>query len=342
MGNIGNTAAPVDSGLPEDDQSIGQEITEDFFTWIPDRRRASTLARVSRQFCRFRASSAVAVAAEGLGQALGHLIGRIEAVDLERPLAPRLSARLSGLMELMERRDGYGVFDALQAWLADPPESWYADGIKAESIANHDWEKFLLREVRATQVPGSSHLEFFPLLENDLDEIQAAISEALGRVQQAHLQMHAEIQSHVSLVKLFTGNGIEGLSSPKAFGAIWLKTPSADQAQAWFLEHLVHECSHLYLNALFMVDPLLTNPQEMNRAPIRPDPRPMFQILHGTFVLARNCCVHAELDRLYPELNLRPSLERFRQQFQDGMEVLEKYMQPTDMGQLLLESLRTC
>lgn len=342
MGNIGNTATPIESGFPDDGPSIGQEITEDFFTWLPNPRLASTLARVSRQFWRFRASSAVAVAAEGLGQSLGHLIDRIEAVDLERPLAPRLSARLSGLMELMERRDGYGVFDVLQAWIADPPESWYAQGIKAESIASHDWERFILREVRATEVPGSSHLEFFPLLENDIEETQAAIEEALDRIQQAHRGMHAEIVSHVSLVKLFTGNGIEGLSSPKAFGAIWLKRPAPDQAQAWFLEHLVHECSHLYLNALFMVDPLLTNPQEMNRAPIRPDPRPMFQILHGTFVLARNCCVHKELDRLYPELNLHPSLDRFRQQFQNGMEVLEKYMQPTDMGRLLLDSMKTC
>jgi hypothetical protein len=340
MGNIGNTAAPVDSQFPDDFRHIAEEITEEFFTWIPDAQRAATLARVSRQFWRFRASSAVAVAAQGLGQSMDNLIGRIESVDLDRPLAPRLSGRLSGLMELMERRDGYGVFDALQAWVDDPKESWPVTGIAVESIASHDWERFLLREVRSTQIPGGSHLEFFPLLERDLSATKTAIADALHSIEQAHSGMHAEILSHVSLIKFFTGNGIEGLSSPKVFGAIWLKMPPPDQALAWFLEHLVHECSHLYLNALFLVDPLLENPQELNKAPIRPDPRPMFQILHGTFVLARNCCVHARLERLFPELDLRPSLERFRTQFQNGMEVLEKHMQPTESGQWLLDSMK--
>jgi HEXXH motif-containing protein len=108
---------------------------------------------------------------------------------------------------------------------------------------------------------------------------------------------------------------------------------------AWFLEHLVHECSHLHLNPLFSLDPLLYNPNEIHLAPIRPDPRPMFQILHGTFVLATNCRVHARLCERFPELNLQPALEKFYEQFQRGIAVVEGCMKPTPRGALLLQSL---
>lgn len=339
MGNIGNASNANYSGATDPNAHFIRDVTEDFFTWIPESHRAAILARVTRQFWQHKAKSAVAVAADGLGECLDELINRIDSLDIGKPLAPRLSARLSGLIESIERLDGYAVLDALQAWSADPIESWYASDRITESIAIHDWEKPILREVRSTQIPDASPLEFFPLLERCVPEMHASIGEALGRIEQAAPAMHAEIQSHVSLVKLFRGNGIEGLSSPKVFGALWLKMPFPDNAQAWYLEHLVHECSHLYLNALLIVDPLLNNPQEMNKAPIRPDPRPMFQILHGTFVLARNCFVHSKLESLFPGLNLRPTLHKFREQYHNGLEVLNKHMQPTEMGKLLLESL---
>jgi HEXXH motif-containing protein len=150
--------------------------------------------------------------------------------------------------------------------------------------------------------------------------------------------MAAEITALVSQVKLFAGRGMEGLSTPKAFGAIWLKLPEPDQALGWFFEHLVHECSHLQLNALFALDSLLTNPAEINQAPIRPDPRPMFQILHGTFVLARNVRVHSRLHAAHPELGLGAALDRFREQYARGLEVIRKHLKPTDRGRLLMAS----
>lgn len=242
-------------------------------------------------------------------------------------------------MESIEQRDGYAVLDTLQAWYSDPPAAWYADHLVTESIAIHAWEASVLREVRSTQISGVASLQFFPMLERSIGGLQAAVSESLSRIEHVDPEMHAEIQSHVSLVKLFTGTGIEGLSTPRAFGAIWLKAPDAERAQQWFLEHLVHECSHLHLNAMLIADPLLTNPQEINRSPLRPDPRPMFQILHGTFVLARNCRVHGRLAAEFPELQLGAAHTRFEEQFRNGLEVLNRHMQPTAMGEVLLGSM---
>jgi len=340
MGNIGNSAKPLYGNLADGSQSFAKEIDESFFCWEPNEKRAEVLARLTREFWRSNAEKAVLTAAKGLSENLDILLASIRAIDLQRTLAPRLSARLSSLIESMERRDGYAVMDGIQAWTADPPESWYSTGLQTESIATHAWESSLLREVRSTQVSGVAALEFFPLLERDTSQLHSQVLLALERIGQVNPQMHAEIQSHVSIIKLFTGNGIEGLSSPKVFGALWLKAPTLQNAQGWFLEHLVHECSHLYLNAMLMIDPLLTNPQEINKAPIRPDPRPMFQILHGAFVLARNCRVHAQLDQQFPDLGLKPALDKFREQFQAGLDVLERHMQPTAAGQLLLDSFK--
>ena len=108
-----------------------------------------------------------------------------------------------------------------------------------------------------------------------------------------------------------------------------------------FLEHLVRECSHLHFKALLALDPLLTNPNDIHEAPIRPDPRPLFQVLHGTFVLARNRRVHRRLVERHPGLGLEPALGRFEEPCASGLAVVTESMKPTPRGRRLLDSLGT-
>ena len=340
MGTLGN-APPVLAASPGAIPAFAREIQDDWFDVAPSAERSRAVARAWRQFWQYNAFNALASAAEGLGQELPRLLGAVEAYDVDRPLAPRLSARLATLMEAMSKGDGYGVYDTVQAWCADPPSAWYAEGLATESIAVHPWEAQLLHEVRVTRVEGAAPLHFFPLLETDLAPLHAAAMKALSLIADVDPDMHAEIVSHVTLVKLFTGRGIEGLSSPKAFGAIWLRMPEAGEEIPWFLEHLVHECSHLHLNALLALDPLLTNPNDIHKAPIRPDPRPLFQVLHGTFVLARNRHVHRLLVERHPDLGLEPALRRFEEQCASGVAVVAESMKPTPRGQRLLDSLQS-
>jgi hypothetical protein len=339
MGIIGTTAQTIIPESEEHRPAFLRNFLPECFVWEPSASVAAEFALLTRQFWQYNAGQALQSAAVGHGMTLHKLQRDVEHIDLSRSLAPRLCARLSSLMQSVEHRDGYAVYDALQTWSCDPPESWYSDHLLIESIAIHAWENDVLREVRSTQIPGVSGLELFPLLERDITGLQAAMRESLERVAVADPDMHAEIESHVSLVQLCTGNGIKGLSTPRAFGAIWLQAPNMQKAQYRFPEDLVHECSHLHLNAILIADSLLTNPQEVNRSPLRPAPRPMIQILHGTFVLARNCRVHARLSRQYPELRLEAAREKFAEQFRSGMQVLNDHMQPTNKGTVLLNSL---
>jgi len=327
------------NSTPGENRSSGVGLPDDWFTAEPSAQAAGALAQAWRKFWQRQATHALEAASEGMNRKVCRLMHSVDALDFKRRLSPRMIARLAALMDAMSNEDGYGVFDTLQAWMGDKPEQWYLDECLLESVATQDWEGPLLREIRSTQVAGVASLECFPLLEDDLSPYQGALLQALDLIRQVDQEMYAEIQTHVGLVKLFDGRGIEGLSTPKAFGAIWLKAPPHENAVVWFLEHLVHECSHLHLNAMMAFDPLLKNPNEINRSPIRPDPRPMFQVLHATFVLSRNTRVHSRLHARYPELNLGDALQEFSSQFESGLSVLKDFMKPTPFGQKLLDSL---
>ena len=331
------SSAPAEQ-LADRGLTLNPTIEDGWFSVVPSSATASAVAHLWREIWRYNAVQAVSVAADGLGQPLHRLHAAVCAVNLEQRLAPRLSAWLASLMEAMQRGDGYAVHDIVQAWCLDPPTTWAVDQIVTESIASHAWEVELLSEVRGTRVQNVAPLTLFPLLETDLTPLHAAAMQALALIAEADPAMHDEIQAHVSLIKLFSGPGVEGFSSPKAFGAIWLRLPEPGGELAWFLEHLVHECSHLHLNALLALDPLLLNPDELHQAPIRPDPRPLFQVLHGTFVLWRNCRVHRRLVKRHPELGLQLALTGFEEQLARGLEVIHARVQPTTRGRLLLDS----
>lgn len=327
------------NSAPGRGHASGVELDDDWFTSEPSAKVAGELALAWRQFWQLQARHALEAASEGVNREVCRLMHCVETLDLSRRLSPRMIARLAALMDAMSNEDGYGVFDTLQAWIGDKPEQWYIDECLLESVATQDWEGPLIREIRSTQVAGMTSLEFFPLLEEDLSPYQSALMYALDLIQQVDQEMYGEIQTHVGMIKLFDGRGIEGLSTPKAFGAIWLKAPGHENALVWFLEHLVHECSHLHLNAMMAFDPLLRNPNEINRSPLRPDPRPMFQVLHATFVLFRNVRVHSRLHARFPELNLGDALQEFRLQLESGLAVLKQFIKPTRYGQRLLDSL---
>ncbi len=313
--------------------------SEQWFSAIPSAVHAVEVAARWRSFWKANALEVVSAAQEGLRQDLSSLSQSLEAVDLSRRLDPRLVARVATLMGAMSRGEGYAVYDGVQAWISDPVDQWYADQCVVESVSSRAWEASIVKEIRSTKISGQPAIQCLPLLTSDLRPITAHIERALSYIREVDPGMHGEIMTHVACIRMLEGSGMEGMSTPRAFGAIWLRMPEPGEELGWFLEHLVHECSHIHLNALMAMDPLLLNPEEINQAPIRPDPRPMFQILHGTFVLFRNCQVHGRLSLLAPELGLEPALARFREQFGKGMEVLRKHARPTPLGERLIKSM---
>ncbi len=121
--------------------------------WEPSASVAAEFALLTRQFWQYNAGQALQSAAVGHGMTLHKLQREVEHIDLSCSLSPRLSARLSSLMQSVEHRDGYAVYyNALQTWSCDLPESWYSDQLLIESIAIHTRKNDVLREARSTQI----------------------------------------------------------------------------------------------------------------------------------------------------------------------------------------------
>jgi HEXXH motif-containing protein len=56
----------------------------------------------------------------------------------------------------------------------------------------------------------------------------------------------------------------------------------------YFIEQLVHEASHIYLNGLMATDPIVLNsPEDRGISPLRTKLRPIISIFHATYVSAR-------------------------------------------------------
>jgi HEXXH motif-containing protein len=101
----------------------------------------------------------------------------------------------------------------------------------------------------------------------------------------------------------------------------------------------VHEGAHLYLNTLMALDPLLENPMETASAPLRPDPRPLFQVLHATFVLGRNVRFGRRLLADPARSAFAASVEQHEEKYAEGYASIRDSGRFTDLGRQVFESL---
>jgi len=270
----------------------------------PDAETARQLGRSYRELLIGELSRAVDHAAAGLEVEVPLLRERIGSLDASKRFSPALFFGFTRLADAFRSQRPEEILDGLQ-WLCGLTLSEILDArFRLGSILEERWEEGFVREIR--RPPTAEHRQddvvLHPLLETDLSEFSSVFDDALSLIEEADEGLYGEISAYVSRVKLFTGRGVAALSSPRVFGALFVRLPTEPIALGpYCLEHLAHETSHLALNALMAHVPLLENPEEIATAPIRPDPRPLYQVLHGTFVLARHVRLFRRLAKARPE-----------------------------------------
>jgi len=323
-------------------QQEALEVSSEFFDVVPDARRARRLGKSYRELLVANLLRGVEHAEAGLGVEVPELRERIASLDPTRRFSPVLYVGFSQLADSFRTEAPARVLDALQ-WLCVLEEREIHDSrFRLASILEEWWEKSFVAEIR--KPPTKDHAEgavvIQPLLETDLSDFEAVHDDALQLIEEVDEGMWAEITEYVSRLKLFVGGGIQALSSPRVFGAVYLQLPSGATAPGpYCLEHLVHETSHLALNALMAHDQLLENPHVVHPAPIRPDPRPLYQVLHGTFVLARNLRVFSRLAEQRPkEFPLSAVFENSAAAYARGYETLAQVAEWTPAGADLFAS----
>ncbi len=219
----------------------------------PDAAGARQLGRSYRGLLKQELIRAIEHAEAGLEAQVPLLHERIESLDPSKRFSPALFSGLSRIANAFRSESSDSVLDALQ-WLCSMSRKDLLDSrFRLGSILEEHWEEPFVAEIR--KPPTDRHREgdtqVQPLLETDLSIVDTVYSNALQLIEEADADMYAEIVEYVTRCKLFQGGGIAALSSPRVFGAIYVRLPEHGVALGpYLIEHIIHETSHLALNAL--------------------------------------------------------------------------------------------
>jgi hypothetical protein len=178
-------------------------------------------------------------------------------------------------------------------------ESW----IKVSSITNSAWETFISNEaIRLTKEDCGEIAVIEPISESELIEAKDLLNAAINLIARHDPLMFDEIHEQVSIIKLFNGKVTMGLTDVRMLGAMFIRLPRMQvNSVLYFFEHIIHEASHIHLNCLMAIDPLILNlPDEKFISPLRHDLRPMIGVFHATFVSTR---IVRSLVNLYKSTN---------------------------------------
>jgi len=323
-----------------DRQSVIEQLGQDAFTSEPSAERARNFVTCFRAHMLNHLLQSVRSAEEGLKIDLAPLRTRIERLDPNTRLSPAAFAGLTLLTQALASGNVTRVTDALQALRTTTDAEWTDAEFRVESILTERWEEGFVASARGEAIEGQAADERImrAVLDADLTPRSKPVDEALSILGQVDPDLAAEFHEVVTRVKLFVGRGFLGLSSPAAFGAIFIRSPDTDPLP-YYVEHLVHEGAHLYLNTLMALDPLLENPMETASAPLRPDPRPLFQVLHATFVLGRNVRFGRRLLADPARSAFAASVELHEEKYAEGYASIRDAGRFTELGRQVFESL---
>ena len=310
------------------------------FTAEPSVESARIVHLSYKNILRSHFLSALESAEEGLETDLSHIAERFRRLDVRQRFSPAIYVALTNLSESLRSGNVTTVMDSLQEIRVTPDARFLDASFRMDSILTESWEKSFIEKVRNEPIEGVEEdaTVLRPILDPDLSNQLVGTDEALDLLLEVDPDLSAVFYELVTRVKLLVGRGYFGFSSPEAFGAIFIRLPDANPTE-YFLEHLVRELSHLNLNAIMAHDPLLENPMHQHAAPLRRDPRPLFQILHATFVLSRNVRVSRRVVEIRPELGYEPGLEAFEEKYAQGYQTVQQEAKLTDLGRRLFESM---
>ncbi len=258
-------------------------------------------------------------------------------------LSPEIHFYHHALQQAMRKQDVVEVRKCLSTFadfLWDYPRA--VDYIAISSISNSEWENFAISEAKhLTLADCGVPAEIEPIFEPEISIGKDQVCAALCTIALHEGEMFDEIQQHVRHIKLFRGKVTMGLTDVRILGAMMIRLPrNVVNPVLYFIEHIIHEASHIHLNCLMAIDPLILNaPDERFTSPIRTDPRPMMGVFHATYVSARIARFFMKMYRLTGHEELLHTLAETLDETIRGTAEIIKNAKLTSAGQLLLTSI---
>jgi hypothetical protein len=227
----------------------------------------------------------------------------------------------------------------IDAICTDPDEN---EWISISSLSDSEWEKFIVIEAkRLTNQDLGKEAKIEPILGSELTLATNILNAALTMIARYDPDMFDEIQEQVRVIKLFRGKVTRGLTDVRILGAMLIRSPhEAVNPLLYFLEHVIHEASHIHLNCLMSIDPLILNSSsERFISPLRPDPRPMVGVFHATYVSARISRTFMTLYRLTENKDFLHTLAETLDETIRGISEIRKHAKLTVHGCELVDSM---
>lgn len=270
------------------------------------------------------------------------IIKKYQNLNTSHNFSPTIYDLFTKLVRVSNAGDVPPIIDVLHQLNILPEYEIMNSEFHISTILTEPWEWEFINKIRKEKIPNKSNENtlLLPILNSDISSYCNVFHNLKELVKQVDLLFYKEIENYVTRLKLFNGKGLKAATSASVFGAIYLRTPPANEnVEAYFADHIIHETSHLSLDILLAFDKIVLNEeQDKFKAPIRIDPRPMFGIFHATFVLSRMVRLFQRIISESPKREFIERLYLFRKQFDQGLETVEKYAILTENGQRIKES----
>ncbi|WP_280399600.1 aKG-HExxH-type peptide beta-hydroxylase [Nocardia carnea] len=313
----------------------------------PDPVRARLLRTTINTQLRDTLHAALAAAAGVLPEQAEAAAVAVGALDIDRRIAPVVFSLCRQISSGVRDQDVTRVAVGLSKLRMRYEE----DGLFADEfeLSPMRWDECDIETAHYLYGPLGPRLagdrlgEMLPLPATEYDEHAATVVRALHLIHHADSAMSGEIHELVAGIRLFEGGGLRAVSSPRSFGLMHLSPPVGDRELAdpttCFVERIVHEASHIALNAVMTLDPLVLNDAgERYTSPLRPDPRPMSGIYHAAFILSRVVHVLEKLRPHYDSPVLGATIDLTRTKFTETHRVVLDHGQLSGAGREVLNS----
>lgn len=279
-------------------------------------------------------------------------IGHLENLDPNKRFSPALFAGYIQLKEAYDKKNIQASLDAVQFLKTLSRDQIYAEIRSYGTILTEQWENSFVAELRNANPqddfgrPLAKSVQILPLVHWKKDAFPPKeLKDAEDLMEQFSHGLWNEFATYVSNIKLFSSRTMQGATSPRFFGNIFLRLPyPSEDSVLFYLEHIVHETSHLHLFAMMGEDPLFLNEEnELFVSPIRPDKRPMMGIFHATFVLARIAGVFRRYLETHPTNRYaKETLKKTEKSFSEGYDIVKNQARLTSAGKDICNTLEIC
>lgn len=180
-----------------------------------------------------------------------------------------------------------------------------------------------------------------PLQETKANEYVPLLQCAFDLVGASWPSAKIELEVYVREVVLVSGRWFRSSSISSAFGAVFL-LPRSEWNPVHYADLLLHECAH---HALYVKESLvrfLDNPDEYATGSLRDDARPIRNLMHALFVLARVLFGLRSIAMIAP-VTLRPTAQQLIREYDAHFDkirrVVRELARPTQYGIMLLDDV---